>query len=470
MSEFPYDTKDIKSIFEYSKHLIHKCLRDFAPSVTDISGKGALGLLVEELYFKYNRNCRQESDFAFVHTELKCTPLKKTAKGELRIKERLVCSMINYEEDWNKSFEDSNFYQKCLTMLILFYLHEPNISKLDLQFLFVVLWQLPEKDLLIMRQDYDRIITKLREGKAHTLSEGDTMYLGACRKGAKGDTLMSQHNNDIKAPRRAWSLKPAYMRVILEEVKQRSTANSYCNFDIHTIAANAMFSVDGLKKNTTEEILRQRFAPFIGKTYSQICEALQIETSTSKAKYFSIANLIAGEGRVHNVNKSEEFIKSGMVMKTVRVQKTGSIKEAMSFENIDYQEVLECDIWEDSRLYELFSNRFLFVVFAETNERLSLSGGTTEPEYRLEKIGFWTMPQDDLRVAHKYWLNIKHNIAQNHISPQYFWSLKDDNYFHVRPKARVAEDKILSPSGILVKKYCYWFNQKYVKKIIQNEL
>lgn len=76
------------------------------------------------------------------------------------------------------------------------------------------------KDLLIIKQDYDVIINKISKGLAHTLSEGDTMYLGACRKGQKGDSLMPQHGNEQGAPRRAWSLKTAYMRTVLAEVKR----------------------------------------------------------------------------------------------------------------------------------------------------------------------------------------------------------------------------------------------------------
>ena len=160
MTNLPYDEKDISSIFNYSKQLVNKCLRDFAPDAEEYGGKGSLGQLVEELFFKYDLNSRQGADFAFVNAELKCTPLKKSAKQELLIKERLVCSMINYTEDWDKPFEKSHFYQKCLIMLIMFYLHNPNASKLDLQFLFAVLWKIPEKDLLIIRKDYDTIITK----------------------------------------------------------------------------------------------------------------------------------------------------------------------------------------------------------------------------------------------------------------------------------------------------------------------
>ena len=470
MTNLPYDEKDISSIFNYSKQLVNKCLRDFAPDAEEHGGKGSLGQLVEELFFKYDLNSRQGADFAFVNAELKCTPLKKSAKQELLIKERLVCSMINYTEDWDKPFEKSHFYQKCLIMLIMFYLHNPNASKLDLQFLFAVLWKIPEKDLLIIRKDYDTIITKIKNGQAHTLSEGDTMYLGACRKGQKGDSLMPQHNSNIGAPRRAWSLKTAYMRILLDEVKRKSHHGAYCNYELPQTDMETMFSVKELRNNSVDDILLERFKKYCGKTYSQICDVLNIEPSNSKSKYFMISNKIAGKGSVSNVNKSEEFEKSGLTMKTVRVKRNGSIKESMSFENIDYQEVADCVEWTDSRLYELFTNRFLFVVFRETDNALQLPDGKTEPEYKLEKVAFWTMPQEDLQVAQQYWHNIRQNVLDNHVAPQYFWSIKDNKYFHVRPKAQVADDMTENPNGGMVRKYCYWFNQKYVKNIIENEL
>lgn len=470
MTNLPYDEKDISSIFNYSKQLVNKCLRDFAPDAEEYGGKGSLGQLVEELFFKYDLNSRQGADFAFVNAELKCTPLKKSAKQELLIKERLVCSMINYTEDWDKPFEKSHFYQKCLIMLIMFYLHNPNASKLDLQFLFSVLWKIPEKDLLIIRKDYDTIITKIKNGQAHTLSEGDTMYLGACRKGQKGDSLMPQHNSNIGAPRRAWSLKTAYMRILLDEVKRKSHHGAYCNYELPQTDMVNMFSVKELRNNSVDDILLERFKKYCGKTYSQICDMLNIEPSSSKSKYFMISNKIAGKGSVSNVNKSEEFEKSGLTMKTVRVKSNGSIKESMSFENIDYQEVADCGEWTDSRLYELFTNRFLFVIFRETGNALQLPDGKTEPEYKLEKVAFWTMPQEDLQVAQQYWHNIRQNVLDNHIAPQYFWSIKDNKYFHVRPKAQVADDMTENPNGGMVQKYCYWFNQKYVKNIIENEL
>lgn len=467
----PYNNKDIVSIFDYSKQLVNRCLRDFAPDADEHKGKGGLGQLVEELFFKYDLNSRQEADFALVNAELKCTPLKQSANGtELLIKERLVCSMINYTEDWDKTFEESHFYRKCLIMLIMFYLHQKNVSKLDLHFLFAVLWKIPEKDLNVIRKDYETIITKIRNGQAETLSEGDTMYLGACRKGQKGDTLMAQHGSDVGAPRRAWSLKMTYMRTVLEEVKRNNIGGAYCNYDIKPTNLEALFCAEELREHSVDDILNKRFAPYIGLSYTGICDKLSINPITAKSKYFILANAIASNSKIGNINQSEEFVKSGLTMKTIRVKKNGTIKESMSFENIDYQEVYDCDEWTDSRLYELFTNRFMFVVFRETDNVLQLPNGKTETEYKLDKVVFWTMPQSDLQVAMQYWQNIRQCIKDNHIAPEYFWGLKDDRCFHVRPKAALAMDMVETPHGTKAKKYCYWFNAKYVKNIIDNEI
>ena len=119
-----YDKTSATSIFDYSKQLIDHCLRDFAPDAVERSGKGGLGQLVEELFFGYKVNNDEKPDFKEADVELKCTPLKRGASGELLIKERLVCGMINYCEDASKTFEESHFYKKCLLMLILFYLHQ----------------------------------------------------------------------------------------------------------------------------------------------------------------------------------------------------------------------------------------------------------------------------------------------------------------------------------------------------------
>ena len=185
--------------------------------------------MVENLYFLLETNNNPEADFSSARMELKCTPLKLAKNNDYLIKERLVCNMINYCDVVKEDFEQSHFYLKCQLMLLMFYLYKKDYNNLDLEFVFSVLWKLPEKDLLIIRQDYETIIKKIKRGEAHLLSEGDTMYLGACRKGQKGDSLMMQPNSNIGAPRRAFSLKMAYMRTVLQYVIE-SNKKAVTNF------------------------------------------------------------------------------------------------------------------------------------------------------------------------------------------------------------------------------------------------
>ncbi len=290
------DRTNPMSIFDYSRHLIGHSLHSlFGDSVIEHKrqGKGGLGQMVEELFFNYNVNSNREADFADAHVELKCTPLLKSkSDGSYRIKERLVCTMIDYFEIVNTSFEDSHLISKCQLMLLLFYLHVSGNAIYDYEFLFRILWQLPEKDLIIIKKDYQTIANKVRRGEAHLLSEGDTLYLGACRKGQKGDSTQAQPNSKIKANKRAFSLKPAYMRYILNHVVE-SGNNYFTNYTEVEKPKFELVSSEDLQKNSFEDVILTRFAPYMGKNYVQICEMFGIEAYQAKNKYADIGALIA---------------------------------------------------------------------------------------------------------------------------------------------------------------------------------
>ena len=457
LKELPYDKCSAASIYEYSKGLLGKSLREFTyEGYIPNKGKGSIGQMVENLYFLLDTNNDPEADFSSAGMELKCTPLKLSKSNEFLIKERLVCNMINYCEVINEKFESSHFYLKCQLMLLMFYLYKKGHDKLDLEFIFSVLWKLPEKDLLIIRQDYETIVEKIRRGEAHLLSEGDTMYLGACRKGQKGDSLMEQPNSKEGAPRRAFSLKMAYMRTVLQFVLD-SKKNVVSNFATST---EQLVTEKELSEENFDKILLQRFKPYIGKNYLTIASEKKINISNNpKSKFAMIANAIAASDKCANINRSEEFIKAGLTMKTIRIQHNGSIKESMSFENIDYNEVAECEDWFDSRLYELFSSRFMFVIFREQHKG--------QKDYILDDVFFWTMPLQDLNHAEEYWNHIKENVLNDHISEEYWWKGKDKKNFHIRPKAQKSKDLVPTPNGGRAKKFCYWFNNDYVRKIVE---
>lgn len=470
-----FDAKSPLSIFEYSRfligHSLHSLIGD-AVVAHKRNGKGGLGQMVEEFFFKYGINSNREADFKDAKVELKCTPLLKSkTDNTFRIKERLVCTMIDYFELVDTRFEDSHLLAKCQLMLLLFYLHISGTPVYDYEFLFRILWQIPDKDLLLIKNDYETIANRVRRGEAHLLSEGDTMYLGACRKGQKGDSLQSQPFSAVKANKRAFSLKPAYMRYILKHVVD-SGNNFFTNYKFSDTLKYELVSTQELEKSSFENIIINRFTQFYGLNYIEICEKLGITPYQAKSKYADVSGLIASNSKSKRISEAEEFVKSGIMMKTIRLRENGMPKEAMSFKNIDYQEVYENDNWLESETYEIFTNRFLFVVFKpKQDEKIVVRNNmskekVTEQSYILDRVFFWTMPSDDLDCAQRYWEHIRENVMANRIHLHSFWSISDNKNFHVRPKATKKTQLTPNPNGGDAEKYCYWFNANYVKRII----
>lgn len=470
-----YDASDPISIFSYSGGLLGQTLAQVAPVVNnnitldelEKEGKGGLGQLVEKFYFGYEPNSDPRPDFPEAGIELKVSPLKRNRKEELIIKERLVCDMIDYFALVNEEFEDSRFFKKSMLMLILFYLHESGCSRKDLRFMYSILWKMKDKDLLILKEDFRIIRDKVRKGLAHELSEGDTMYLGACRKGHKGQALRKQPMSDIPANARAFSLKPAYMRTLLDFVK-KSGKNMASNLSDQEIPGIELVSAADLSKESFESIIKKRFKPYIGMDYKQISSSLGISIkSNDKSKFANISRQILYKG-LTNESDAEEIRKSGIKIKTIRLQKNGKVKEHISFEQINYQEVLDTDDWIESRWYEIITTRYMFIVFREVDDE----NWTDEPRYVLDNMFFWTMPTSDYPIAEDFWNNIKANIINDTLldnsdnnRENTFWKLKDHKYFHVRPKARNSADITYSPiSNMPVPKKAYWFENNYLRK------
>lgn len=178
------------------------------------TGKGAIGTVIEESWFGYTPNSESEPDFPEAGVELKVTPYLRGKKG-IRAKERLVCNIINYMEEYDKTFQTSAFWHKCNTMLLMSYEHLADRPKGDFRIDEAVLFSFPEEDLSIIEHDWETIMKKVRSGRAHELSEGDTFYLAACTKGANASSVRPQPFSEIPAKQRAYSLKSSYMTQIV---------------------------------------------------------------------------------------------------------------------------------------------------------------------------------------------------------------------------------------------------------------
>ena len=111
-----YKINSIQSIFDYSQRLIGHSLREVVgeeklkASRLQGQGKGGLEQMIEELFFEYPINSDPGPDFKEAGLELKGTGLYKQKSGELQIKERLVCDMIDYCAVVEEDFDNSLFF------------------------------------------------------------------------------------------------------------------------------------------------------------------------------------------------------------------------------------------------------------------------------------------------------------------------------------------------------------------------
>ncbi len=462
--KLPYNPSDKNSIIEYAKKLKGKSLRQVCdPKVLEhsYSGKGNFGQVLEKFYFGYEPNSIAEADFAQIGMELKSSPLKQLKNDEFRSKERLVLNIINYVNVVNQNFENSDFFKKNASILLIFYLHQAGFDILDYLIKLVDEWSFPSTDLEIIKKDWELITKKIADGKAHELSEGDTFYLGACTKGANALSVRKQPFSEIPAKQRAYSFKQGYVNHIIASIANESKE----------IYGKLIPNAQVAKKQTIEEIVISKFKPFYGKTEQEIVKILKIEINT-KAKSF-YANLTKAILGIELDKEIEEFEKAEIIVKTVRLKENDLPKEDISFPNFKYEEIVNQD-WENSDFKDVLEHKFLFVFFQFENEKLIL-----------RKVKFWNMPYLDLIEVEKVWAKTKQIVAKGEIVKEIktnkkgkeirftnFPNKKFSSISHVRPHATNAldtyelpkKDKLTNQNEYT--KHCFWLNNTYVKNEI----
>lgn len=475
-----YDKTDPLSIEEYARQLIDKSLYDYFKGNIEqkFQGKGRLGQLIEEEFFKYKINSNAGPDFSEAGVELKCTPLKNTRSKGFTSKERLVLNVINYFEEAKVDFRNSSFWHKNKHLLLMFYLWEQGKMDIDYVFKIISLWRFPANDLKIIKDDWITIHKKILAGKAEEISEGDTLYMAACMKGATKETSKrAQPYSDVMAQNRAYSLKNRYMNSVIRTLM--STGKPYIDEeeiewildDWEERSAKEPFETYKLRKRLGEteaiikdinqyespdetfmEYVERRFIPYYGMRDVDIVGKLDIEKSNAKSKFAIITKAILG---IHKKN-IEEFEKAGITVKTIRLSKTNTLKESMSFPTIKYCEIVH-EEWEDSSWYETLNNKFFFVIYQEQQD------GT----YVLKNAFFWNMPLEDQKEAKKLFEDTKAKVQAGDFN--HFRKISDSKICHVRPHGKNANDLMKAPDGSMQKKYCFWLNRGYIKKIIDDK-
>lgn len=453
-----YNEQDPKQILEYARRLEKNTIRETntvfetnegaatkstSPKYMgkDYQGKGSFGQVLEEQYFGKKNDSVSQPDFPKAKMELKASPLKRLKNNQIRVKERLVLNLFTYMDIDKETFGTSHFKMKDTLILLVFYFYDNSLNPLDMTIDLVDIWECLKEDERQIRQDWEDIVKKVHDGKAEEISEGDTLYLGACTKGTTTlSSMQRQPHSDVLARGRALCFKTSYINHIYNVLKAKG---------------NEREQRFVTKKDATfEETIATLFNPCIGMTGEQIQQKLGIKVE-GKAKYAIIARMILGFNRkgMHG-KRFYEFDAADIQVKSIRIEKNGGIRENISFKPIQYKELVTQD-WEDSDLYQELTSKFIFAMFRKTDD---------DSDYYLSGYRFWNMPEKDLEVAGQEWFRTKAAILRDDFSDMP--KMRDHKVIHVRPHAKNKLDEMETPSGRMEYKRSFWLNRDYVMKTI----
>ena len=506
MQLFDYDDSNIKSVYSYAKKLEGMTFNDileeyerspikkYGAKLYDIDcstninesptvygegnknlslnskSKGQLGNFIEKYYFGYEPNGKQEADLSKIGVEIKQTPIDMNKKGEYHAGERLSITNISYKEPVEDDFYKSHVWEKIRCILLIQYLRDKSIDRLDYVIKFVNFFSPPKEDLKIIMEDYRQINEKIKQGKADELSEGDTLYLGACTKGATAEkSKKPQYYGDhTLARKRNFCFKISYMNYVLRNyiLKESVPCESIVKSEINE---NFIDYVIGLIER------------HIGKTDKELCCMYNRPYNNNKAQWKDLSFRMLGI----KSNQAAEFEKANIVVKTIRIEENGIIKENMSFAPFKFRDLLE-ERWENSQVFNFFeSTQYLFVNFKKQGD-----------SYTLIYDKLCNNPYKNLNeVIYKEWDNYRKIIKNGIIFKKEFKKngkieiknnlpgMKDTEIIHIRPHAQHAAYKLKDgfiegnikrdadelPNGEWMTKQSFWLNRDYVLKQLKSK-
>lgn len=485
-----YDETNPISIESYSQNLIGKTFADVLKEASNNNElireipnnygkahenkkrKGGLGELIEECFFHYKCNNESKPDFNQAGVELKVTPYKINNNNSFSAKERLIITMIDYFNVVHEDFYESHLWIKSKLILLIYYLHSKDISnRLNYPIHYAKLFTPPKEDIEIIKQDFNTIVNKIKAGKAHELSEGDTLYLGAATKASTSSDRKEQPFSDTPAKPRAFSFKASYMTYILNSfiVPNKTTYEPIIK------------DLNDLNGTTFKCYIINKINSYVGKTDKELCDLFCRECNKNKAQWIDLSYRMLGI----KSNQAEEFVKANIVVKAIRIEENGTMIESMSFPSFKFKEIVN-EMWEESDLFTYFNEtHFLFVVYKKYGNNYVLKGSQ-----------LWHMPYNDLNeTVYDGW-----NVTRNIIKDGVIFTKKktksgliisnnlpkkgDNSIIHIRPHAQksaylftngesvgnVSKNANELPDGQWMTNQSFWINNSYILNQLNKDL
>ncbi len=371
-----------------------------------------------------------------IDVELKVTAAKKLKNGEYRAKERLVLSMINYMDEFPEDFTNSHVYSKIRLMLIMYYLYEPNIAIENYKLLTTFFYNMSNHDISILERDYNIIIQKIKDGKAHELSGSDTFYLEACTKAANSSVTRQQPFSDIPAKPRAFALKNSFMNVLLND-------NLSDTVEIEHNENNDLIHIENILNS------------MIGKRYDELKVLYAPNIKKSKNEKSIVFQNALGV-KTNSLNDLSLFKKANISFKTFNITDTCHPADGVNFFMVDWND-FDTDTWEDSKLFDVLNTKYFYCYFHKNkSDRTLIFAG-----YK-----FHGFNDDDVEMAKRDWektrnlylsgISVDDNLGQ--------LTSQENELFYVRTKGQNKQKSIKTyNNGQEIRGTAWWINSTWLK-------
>ena len=221
---------------------------------------------------------------------------------------------------------------------------------------------------------------------------------------------------------------------------------------------------------------------YSGKTDKELCEMFDREYNNKKAQWIDLSYRMLGI----KSNRAEEFEKAQIVVKAIRLEENGTMRESSPLPAIEFKKLVTQE-WEESNLFRYFNEtKFLFVVYKRHGDVYVLKGAQ-----------LWDMPYADLNEeVYQGWIDVRNVVESGVVFTKVQQSngmivknnlpKKDNNrIIHIRPhtkqtyylfedgeqfgKGRVSDSDEL-PDGRRMTKQSFWLNNTYVVSQLRDEL
>lgn len=480
----------VQEVHNHAKNAVGKTIYELNGNKTVQDSKSTVGDAFENWFGKIP-DSSSTPDIEEVGVELKTTPFRKLKNGNFSAKERLVFNIINYHDIAKETFEDSHFLYKNGRLQIAFYEYIRDVPKDKWTIAETIYYEMAKntKDFEIIKNDWEKIQEYVNNGRAHELSESLTNYLAPCTKGGSAKSVRTQPYSDIPAKQRAFSFKGSYMTSILRKY--------VLGDDVTESIIKDPFE---LVEKDIETIILERFEPYVGWSIEQLKEHFGYEKSSYQTNYQLAAMILNLNGKYSSTEafeRVEEFEKASIILKTVKFNENNVNPESMSFPSFSFDELSQ-ETWENedgepSATWHNFlvDARFLFFVVKTENGKDIFKG-----------VKFFAIPEADLNGPIRHvWEDTVKKINEGIELEAIPWGdgirilnnfiKKSDNLIsHVRPHENERDysvngkyaDKLPTPvkwinkpqsnefSNEWMTKQCFWLNNDYIKKQVEDLL